>query len=144
MNINITYTDYYLYEDKFEYATEGSAGIDLKSSVSARLYPGESLLIGSAVKLDMSGFDIMAMVVPRSGLGSKGVILGNGVGIIDSDYQGEIKMLLLNRSNEYFAITRGDRVAQLIFVPIVRPKFTVTDIFIPTKRGENGFGSTGH
>lgn len=137
------------------YATPGSAGVDLVACIGGPLHllPGERLLIstGIAIEIDRREWDLQdnanmaAMIIPRSGLGhNDGVILGNSVGLIDSDYRGEIKVSLWNTSEGTYTIRPGDRIAQMVFVPVGLPTFEVVKEFdTKTERGEGGFGSTG-
>ena len=128
------------------YATEGSAGIDLRACIDAPLVlaPGATELIASGIAVDMRDATMAALVLPRSGLGHKhGIVLGNLVGLIDSDYQGEIKVSCWNRGSETFSIAPGERIAQLVFVPVNQVQFNVVDAFAPTARGEGGFGHSG-
>lgn len=129
-----------------EYETPGSAGLDLRACINEKmiLKAGVSQLIpiGFAMYLEDDG--LAALVIPRSGLGSKhGIVLGNLVGLIDSDYQGELMVPAWNRSQEDFEINPGDRIAQMIIVPVVQAKFKIVKEFDKTKRGEKGFGSSG-
>ena len=129
-----------------EYETSGSAGLDLRACINEKmiLKAGVSQLIpiGFAMYLEDDG--LAALVIPRSGLGSKhGIVLGNLVGLIDSDYQGELMVPAWNRSQEDFEINPGDRIAQMIIVPVVQAKFKIVKEFDKTKRGEKGFGSSG-
>lgn len=129
------------------YATPGSAGLDLHACIpfAANLEPGETKLMstGLAVHLDNTG--LAALILPRSGLGHRhGIVLGNLVGLIDSDYQGEIMVSCWNRSKERFVIRPMERIAQLVIVPVVLPHFCVVDEFADkSARGIGGFGSTG-
>lgn len=128
------------------YQSLGAAGLDLRANIAhgLTLEPGEVKLIGTgyAVYLEDPGF--AAMLLPRSGLGHKhGIVLGNLVGLIDSDYQGELKVSLWNRSSEPFYIEPGDRIAQMVIVPVVQAEFVVTDDFKVSARGTDGFGSSG-
>ena len=126
--------------------TPGSAGLDLLACIDApaRIAPGETLLVSSGIAVHVADPDLAAVVLPRSGLGHKhGIVLGNLVGLIDSDYQGEIGISVWNRSDEPFTIEPGDRIAQLVFLPVVRARFEVVDAFEETERGEGGFGHTG-
>lgn len=132
------------------YATPGSAAIDLCFMDDGfvlpkrTIYPNETVKVKTGIALNMDRTDLCAMILPRSGLGSRGLILGNTTGLIDSDYQGELMVTLWNRSDDCITISKGDRIAQLVFVPIVRPQFNVVKEFsITTERGSNGFGSTG-
>jgi dUTP pyrophosphatase len=128
-----------------EYSTEGSAGLDLRACVEEnfKLKPQECKLIplGFSIYKDPT---LSALIIPRSGLGSKhGIVMGNLVGLIDSDYQGELKVPLWNRSTEDFLVSSGDRIAQMILVPIKQAKLRVVQDFSETERGDKGFGSSG-
>ena len=128
------------------YATNGSAGLDLRACIEEplTLAPGETLLIPTGIAIYIADPNLAAMILPRSGLGHKhGIVLGNLVGLIDSDYQGELKISCWNRGQEPFVIQPAERVAQLIFVPVVQSAFEVVNEFIETARGEGGFGSSG-
>ncbi|WP_041718096.1 dUTP diphosphatase [Alkalilimnicola ehrlichii MLHE-1] len=128
------------------YATDGSAGVDLRACLDAplTLAPGQTELLPSGMAVHMADAGMAATVLPRSGLGHKhGIVLGNLVGLIDSDYQGQILISCWNRGIEPFVINPGERVAQLVFVPVLRPRFQVVDEFTPSTRGEGGFGHTG-
>ncbi len=129
-----------------EYATPGSAGIDLKAASIIRaieIYPGDQELIRTGIAIHIKDPGYAGMIIPRSGLGKRGVVLGNLVGLIDSDYQGEIKVLLWNRGNDIVEIDHMDRIAQLVIVPIVQAKFEIVQEFEQSQRGAGGFGSTG-
>ncbi len=129
-----------------EYATAGSAGLDLRSAVDAPLIvaAGQTVLIPTGLAMYLQNPNLAAMILPRSGLGHKnGIVLGNLVGLIDSDYQGELKVSLWNRSQEDFVVEPLARIAQLIIVPVVQAQFTIVDEFVASDRGEGGFGSTG-
>lgn len=130
-----------------EFATDGSAALDLQYSGSAplMLYPAEApVLAGTGIAIDLGDPTLAAMILPRSGLGHRGLVLGNLVGLIDSDYQGELKVSAWNRSDERIIIQPGERFAQLVIVPVVRPTIMVVAEFDrSTARGEGGFGSTG-
>ena len=128
------------------YATQGSAGVDLSACLEAplTLQPGETKLIPTGLAIYIADTSMAATILPRSGLGHKhGIVLGNLVGLIDSDYQGELKISCWNRSNDHFTIQPGDRIAQLVFVPVIQVEFDVVDEFTQTDRGEGGFGHTG-
>ncbi len=128
------------------HATEGSAGIDLRACIDAplQLQPGDAELIPSGIAVHMDDPHLAAVVLPRSGLGHKhGIVLGNGVGLIDSDYQGMIFVSCWNRGREPFTIEPGERIAQLVFLPVVQAHFRMVDEFTPSARGEGGFGHTG-
>lgn len=129
-----------------EYATPSSAGMDLRAMVDVAhtLAPGATALLPSGIAIHIGDPSICAVVLPRSGLGHKhGVVLGNGTGLIDADYQGPLMISCWNRSGEAFTIQPGDRIAQLVFMPVVRAVFEVVDAFTPSSRGEGGFGSSG-
>ena len=129
------------------YATPGSAGIDLKAaSVSKQgiwINPGSQELIGTGIALHIKDPGYAGMIIPRSGLGKQRIVLGNLVGLIDSDYQGEIKVLLWNRGNDFARIEHMDRIAQLVIVPVVQAQFEIVQEFEQSQRGQGGFGSTG-
>jgi len=128
------------------YATPGAAGMDLRACLEAplRLHPNETMLVPTGIALHIADPGLAALILPRSGLGHKhGIVLGNLVGLIDSDYQGEIFVSLWNRGHEIFALNPLDRIAQLVIVPVVRAEFRVVDGFAATERGTGGFGSTG-
>ncbi len=129
-----------------EYATEGAAGLDLRACLDEPLSigAGETQLIPSGIALHMEQHDLAAMILPRSGLGHKhGIVLGNLVGLIDSDYQGQIMVSCWNRGSESFTIQPGERIAQMVFVPIIRANFDIVDEFVESTRGAGGFGHTG-
>lgn len=128
------------------YATPGSAGLDLRACIEApiMLAPGQTTLVPSGMAIHLADAGLAAMILPRSGLGHKhGIVLGNLVGLIDSDYQGEIMVSLWNRGHESFTLNPLDRVAQLVVVPVVQVAFNVVEEFDASQRGEGGFGSTG-
>ena len=129
-----------------KYETKGSAGLDLRACIDEKLIlkPSKTEMVpmGFAIHLEDEG--LAALVIPRSGLGSKhGIVLGNLVGLIDSDYQGELMVPAWNRSNEVFEINPGDRIAQMIIVPIVQANFEIVEDFEKSERGVKGFGSSG-
>ena len=127
-------------------ATAASAGIDLRAMLEAplRLEAGASALIPSGIAIHIEDPGLCALVLPRSGLGHKhGIVLGNLVGLIDADYQGPLLISCWNRSDAAFTIAPGERIAQLVIVPIVRAAFEVVQDFAPSARGEGGFGSSG-
>ena len=129
-----------------DYATPGSAGIDLKAASIIRaieIYPGDQELIRTGIAIHIKDPGYAGMIIPRSGLGKRGVVLGNLVGLIDSDYQGEIKVLLWNRGSEVVKIEHMDRIAQLVIVPVVQAQFEIVEHFEQSQRGAGGFGSTG-
>ena len=129
-----------------EYATEGSAGLDLRACVEAPLdlQPGQTELIPTGMAIHIGDPGLAAVILPRSGLGHKhGIVLGNLVGLIDSDYQGQLFVSCWNRGQAAFTIEPGDRLAQLVFVPVVQARFEVVDEFETSRRAEGGFGHTG-
>ena len=129
-----------------EYETDGSAGLDLRACLEEKsiLEAGMSQLIPIGFAMYLQDPALAALVVPRSGLGSKhGIVLGNLVGLIDSDYQGELMVPAWNRSEKDFEINPGDRIAQMIIVPVVQARFNIVDSFEETLRGDKGFGSSG-
>ena len=128
------------------YATPGAAGLDLRACIAAplRLQPGETRLIPSGIAIHLADPGLAALILPRSGLGHKhGIVLGNLVGLIDSDYQGEIFISTWNRGTETFTLNPLDRLAQLVIVPVMQVGFNVVDDFDASHRGAGGFGSTG-
>ena len=128
------------------YATDGSAGIDLRACLDGEhvLAPDETLLVPTGMAVHIADPSLAAVLLPRSGLGHKhGIVLGNLVGLIDSDYQGQVFVSCWNRGNDSFTITPGERIAQMVFVPVVQASFRVVDEFTPTERGEGGFGHSG-
>ncbi len=128
------------------YATDGSAGLDLRACLSQSLVlePGETQLIGTGLAIHIADPALAAMILPRSGLGHKhGIVLGNLVGLIDSDYQGELMLSCWNRGHRRFTVEPGERLAQLILVPVVQAEFEVVESFTDSDRGDGGFGSTG-
>ena len=128
------------------YATPGSAGLDLRACLDAAvsLNPGETQLIPTGLAIHLADPGYAAMILPRSGLGHKhGVVLGNLVGLIDSDYQGQLMVSLWNRGKEPFTIQPFERIAQMVIVPVVQASFNLVDDFDSSHRGEGGFGSTG-
>ncbi len=129
-----------------QYTTAGSAGLDLRACLESSLTiaPGKTELIPTGLAIHISNPSLAAMILPRSGLGHKhGIVLGNLVGLIDSDYQGQLFVSCWNRSTEMYTLKRGDRLAQLIFVPVVQVAFNQVQSFTDTQRGEGGFGHTG-
>ena len=128
------------------YATEHSAGMDLRAALDAplELRPGEAALVPSGVAIHLGDPGLCAVVLPRSGLGHKhGIVLGNGTGLIDADYQGPLMISLWNRGDAAFSVSPGDRIAQLVLLPVVRATLQVVDTFEGSARGEGGFGHTG-
>jgi len=128
------------------YASDGAAGLDLRvcSDVPLRIAPGEVALLSTGIAIYLANPGYAAMLLPRSGLGHKhGIVLGNLVGLIDSDYQGEIKVSCWNRGQEPYQIEPGERIAQMVIVPVVQAKFQFVDEFEETDRHDSGFGSSG-
>ena len=128
------------------YATPGSAGLDLRAClvVPVTLKPGETTLIASGIAIHLDNAKYAALILPRSGLGHKhGIVLGNLVGLIDSDYQGQIFVSVWNRGQVEFTIQPMERIAQMIVVPVLQVEFNVVPDFVASKRGDGGFGSTG-
>ena len=129
-----------------EYATGGSAGLDLRACLDAALtlHPGQTELLPTGMAIHIADPALAAMILPRSGLGHKhGIVLGNLVGLIDSDYQGQLFVSCWNRGSESFTINPGERIAQLVLVPVVQADFEVVDSFEQSERAEGGFGHTG-
>ncbi|MDO6618503.1 MULTISPECIES: dUTP diphosphatase [unclassified Shewanella] len=128
------------------YATPGSAGMDLRAMIDTTMViePGETVLIPTGIAVHVADPSLAAVILPRSGLGHKhGIVLGNLVGLIDSDYQGPLMVSCWNRSDKAYSIEIGDRLAQLVFVPVVQAQFTLVDEFDTSERGEGGFGHSG-
>ncbi len=128
------------------YATEASAGLDLRAALDAPLHlaPGDAALVPSGLAIHIGDPGLCAVILPRSGLGHKhGIVLGNGTGLIDADYQGPLLISVWNRGRAAFVIAPGDRVAQLVILPLVRASFEVVDTFVDSARGAGGFGHTG-
>lgn len=129
-----------------QYATAGSAGVDIRAMLEAplELKPGDTQLIPSGIAVHVADPNYAAIVLPRSGLGHKhGIVLGNLVGLIDSDYQGQLFVSCWNRGQTAFTITPGERIAQLVVVPVAQVEFEVVDEFVASERGAGGFGSSG-
>lgn len=126
------------------YSTYGSAGLDLSACIKEKellLSPNMTKLLPTGIAIYLKDSNLTALILPRSGLGHyKGIVLGNLTGLIDSDYQGELKISVWNRSNKDFIIYPGDRIAQLVIVPIIKVEFNIVNGFLKTKRNENGFG----
>ncbi|MCF7222806.1 dUTP diphosphatase [Marilutibacter chinensis] len=128
------------------YATEASAGLDLRAALDAplTLAPGDAALLPSGLAIHIGDPGLCAVILPRSGLGHKhGIVLGNGTGLIDADYQGPLMISVWNRGRQAFTIEPGDRIAQLVMLPIVRASLQVVDEFEASARGAGGFGHTG-
>jgi len=129
-----------------EYATTGSAGLDLRACLDAplTLHPGETQLLPTGMAIYIEDPSLAAVILPRSGLGHKhGIVLGNLVGLIDSDYQGQLMVSCWNRGKDSFTIDVGERIAQLVLVPVVQAEFSIVEEFEETERGAGGFGHTG-
>ena len=128
------------------YATEGSAGLDLRACIDEKLelIPGASHLISTGIAIHIADRHMAAVILPRSGLGHKhGIVLGNLIGLIDSDYQGPLMVSCWNRSQNTYHIQPGERIAQLVVVPILHAEFEIVSDFVQSERGEGGFGHTG-
>jgi dUTP pyrophosphatase len=128
------------------YATDGAAGLDLRACLDAPLVlrPGETALVPTGIALHLGDPGLAAMIIPRSGLGHRhGIVLGNLVGLIDSDYQGQIFVSCWNRGSEPFVVNPMERIAQLVVVPVVKVSFNIVESFAESARGAGGFGSTG-
>ncbi|KTD71290.1 dUTP diphosphatase [Legionella tucsonensis] len=128
------------------YATHGSAGLDLRVCIHEpiQIAPQETVLLPTGLSIYIADPKLAAVILPRSGLGHKnGIVLGNLVGLIDSDYQGELKISCWNRGIEHFTVNPGERIAQLVFVPVVQAAFEIVEAFTETSRGAGGFGSSG-
>ncbi len=129
-----------------DYATDGSAGMDLRACLDQplNLDPGQTELLPTGIAIHISDPGLAAVLLPRSGLGHKhGIVLGNLIGLIDSDYQGQLYVSCWNRGNEPFTVEPGERIAQMIFVPVIRAGFEVVEDFADSDRGAGGFGHTG-
>ncbi|MBD2813299.1 dUTP diphosphatase [Xenorhabdus sp. Flor] len=128
------------------YATPGSAGLDLRACLdnAVELAPGQTELLPTGIAIHIADEQLAAVILPRSGLGHKhGVVLGNLVGLIDSDYQGQLMISVWNRGDKTFTIEPGERIAQMVFVPVVQAEFNLVEDFEGTKRGAGGFGHSG-
>ena len=128
------------------YATPGSAGLDLRACLNETLTlaPGETQLLPTGLAIHINDNSLAAVILPRSGLGHKhGIVLGNLVGLIDSDYQGQLMVSCWNRSDSGFSVAPGERIAQLVFVPVVQAEFEIVNEFESSERGEGGFGHSG-
>ena len=128
------------------YATEASAGMDLRAALEVELVlaPGDAALVPSGLSIHVADPGLCALVLPRSGLGHRhGIVLGNGTGLIDADYQGPLQISVWDRGREPFTLQPGDRIAQLVLLPSVRAQLRVVDNFEPSGRGDGGFGHTG-
>ncbi|MBS1184739.1 MAG: DeoxyUTP pyrophosphatase [Proteobacteria bacterium] len=146
MKMDVKILDARLRDQLPHYATTGSAGLDLRACIDApvTLAPGETQLIPTGMAVHLADPGYAALILPRSGLGHKhGIVLGNLVGLIDSDYQGQLMVSAWNRGQQPFELTPMERLAQLVIVPVVQAEFNVVDDFETSQRGEGGFGSTG-
>lgn len=146
MQIDLKVLDARMAEYLPRYATPGSAGLDLRALLDepVTISPGETRLVRTGLAIHIANPGFAALILPRSGLGhKKGIVLGNLVGLIDSDYQGELMISTWNRGSEPFTLEPFERLAQLVVVPVVQPEFRVVDEFDASERGEGGFGSTG-
>ncbi|OJW94589.1 MAG: deoxyuridine 5'-triphosphate nucleotidohydrolase [Thiobacillus sp. 65-1402] len=146
MKMDVKILDARLRDQLPHYATPGSAGLDLRACIDApiMLSPGETRLIPTGLAIHLADPGYAALILPRSGLGHKhGIVLGNLVGLIDSDYQGQLMVSAWNRSQQAFELTPLERLAQLVIVPVMQAEFNVVDDFEASRRGEGGFGSTG-
>lgn len=144
--IDVKILDPRLQDNLPQYATPGAAGLDLRACLETplRLAPGQSELVPTGLAIHLQDAGLAAMILPRSGLGHKhGIVLGNLVGLIDSDYQGQLMVSVWNRGNAAFTIAPLERIAQLVIVPVVQAAFNVVEEFSASERGEGGFGSTG-
>jgi dUTP pyrophosphatase len=145
--IDVRILDSRLHDTPPHYATPGSAGLDLRACIETaiKLHPGETVLVPTGIAIHLSDPGLAALILPRSGLGHKhGIVLGNLVGLIDSDYQGEISVSAWNRGHESFTLNPLDRLAQLVVVPVLQVAFNIVEEFTESQRGGDGFGSTGH
>lgn len=146
MKMDVKILDTRLRDQLPQYATAGAAGLDLRACIDApvMLQPGETRLIPTGLAIHLSDPGYAALILPRSGLGHKhGIVLGNLVGLIDSDYQGQLMVSAWNRGQQAFELTPLERLAQLVIVPVVQAEFNVVEEFETSQRGEGGFGSTG-
>lgn len=146
MHIDVRILDERMREAMPAYATPGSAGLDLRALLDepVTIAPGETVLVRTGLAIHIGNPGYAAMILPRSGLGhKKGIVLGNLVGLIDSDYQGELMISTWNRGSEPFVLNPMERLAQLVIVPVMQPEFRLVDSFEASERGTGGFGSTG-
>jgi dUTP pyrophosphatase len=146
LNVELKILDDRLHNMMPTYATLGSAGLDLRACIehTQTLHPGETTLIPTGMAIHLADPNYAAMILPRSGLGHKhGIVLGNLVGLIDSDYQGQLLVSCWNRGKESFLLNPLERIAQLVIVPVIQASFSVVNEFHASERGEGGFGSTG-
>ncbi len=146
MKLDVRILDARLHDSLPHYATAGSAGLDLRACIDAplELKAGDTRLIPTGVAIHLEDAGYAALVLPRSGLGHKhGIVLGNLIGLIDSDYQGEIMVSCWNRGNDPFTVQPLERIAQLVIVPVVQATLNIVEEFAASRRGGGGFGSTG-
>jgi dUTP pyrophosphatase len=146
MHVDLKILDQRIADQLPHYATPGSAGLDLRACLDAAiiLKPGDTQLIPTGLAIHLADTGYAAMILPRSGLGHKhGVVLGNLVGLIDSDYQGQLMISVWNRGQDAFTIQPFERIAQMVIVPVVQAQFNIVEEFDNSQRGEGGFGSTG-
>lgn len=146
VKVQIKIIDKKMQENLPYYATPGSAGLDLRACIAEEqtINPGETVLIPTGIALHIEDDNLCGMILPRSGLGHKhGIVLGNLVGLIDSDYQGQLLVSVWNRGQSSFILNPMERIAQLVIVPVVQVDFNLVDEFTPSDRSEKGFGSTG-
>ena len=144
--IDVKILDPRLKEAPPHYATPGAAGLDLRACIESpvAIHPGATTLVPTGIAIHLADPGLAALILPRSGLGHKhGIVLGNLVGLIDSDYQGEIMVSVWNRGQQSFTLNPMERLAQLVVVPVLQVGFNVVDDFATSERGEGGFGSTG-
>lgn len=144
--VDLKILDPRMHEQLPDYATPGSAGLDLRACINEplTLAPNETSMVPTGIAIHLDNTYYAAMILPRSGLGHKhGIVLGNLVGLIDSDYQGQLMVSCWNRSESTFTINPMDRIAQLVIVPVMQAEFHLVDDFEASDRGEGGFGSTG-
>lgn len=144
--IDVKILDNRLRENPPDYATPGSAGLDLRACVefAIHLAPGQTTLVPTGMAIHLADPGLAALILPRSGLGHKhGIVLGNLVGLIDSDYQGELMVSVWNRGKDSFTLNPMDRIAQLVIVPVLQVAMNIVEDFDASERGEGGFGSTG-
>ena len=146
MKMDVKILDARLRDQLPHYTTAGSAGLDLRACIDApiMLAPGETRLVPTGLAIHLADPGYAALILPRSGLGHKhGIVLGNLVGLIDSDYQGQLMVSAWNRSQQAFELAPLERLAQLVIVPVMQAEFNLVDDFKASQRGEGGFGSTG-
>lgn len=144
--VDMKIIDQRLHKQTPSYATSGSAGLDLRACIdqTMTIQPNETILIPTGMAIHLDNTFYAALILPRSGLGHKhGIVLGNLVGLIDSDYQGQLMVSCWNRSDKAFELEPMERIAQLVIVPVVQAEFHLVDDFDESQRGESGFGSTG-